>query len=225
MKISAFVSDLDGTLIDTRERSIQAHVSAFQHVGHDVTADQVRTYFYHSFDAKELLSQLNIKLDSFEFRNYIQGFRKSFFGNWQSSQVIPGVFKALELLQQHAGYMGLITSRHAIESTHIELRHFGLDKFFDSIFTLGDLANSENQKQIPLFPYLPQRRRLIRLSLQGIEPNGSVWVLGDTPGELEAARSLGFTTIGVLTGHGTTETLKPFADYILNTAAEIVQLI
>lgn len=225
MKISAFISDLDGTLLDTRERSIGAHVHAFQHIGYDIEADQIRLHFYHSFDVKELLLRLNIHLDESEFANYIQGFRDAFFGNWQSSQVIPGVFEALELLQDHAGYMRLITSRHAIESTHREVRHFGLNKFFDSIFTLGDLAKSENQKHVPLFPYLPQRRRLIRLALQGIEPNGSVWVLGDAPGELEAAKSLGFTAIGVLTGHGTKETLGPHADHILDSAAEIVQLI
>ncbi|MDO8055230.1 MAG: HAD family hydrolase [Candidatus Hermodarchaeota archaeon] len=225
MNISAFVSDLDGTLLDTRERSIHAHVRAFQHIGRDVDAEQVRLYFYNSFDVKELLLRLNIELDEFEFDDYIEGFRKAFFGNWKFSQVIPGVFEALELLQDHTGYMRLITSRHAIESTRREVRYFGLDKFFDSIFTLGDLAKSENQKRVPLFPYLPQRRRLIRFALQGIEPNGSVWVLGDAPGELEAAKSLGFTTIGVLTGHGTKDSLMPFADYILDSAAEIVQLI
>ena len=225
MKISAFLSDLDGTLLDIRERSIQAHVHAFQCVGHDVEVDQVRSYFYHSFDVKELLIRLNIVLKESEFDNYIRGFREAFFGNWQYSQVIPGVFKALELLQDKTEYMRLITSRHAIESTQREIRHFGLAKFFDSVFTLGDLAKSEKQKRIPLFPYLPQRRRLIRLALQGIEPNGSVWVLGDAPGELEAAKSLGFTTIGVLTGHGTKDSLTPFADYILDSAAEIVQLI
>jgi phosphoglycolate phosphatase-like HAD superfamily hydrolase len=225
VKISAFVSDLDGTLIDTRERSIHAHVHAFQHVGHDVEVDQIRFFFYHSFDVKELLVRLNIHLDESEFASYIQGFRNAFFGNWQSSQVIPGVIEALESIQDHAGYMRLITSRHAIESTRREVRHFGLNKFFDSIFTLGDLAKSENQKRVSLFPYLPQRRRLIRLALQGIELNGSVWVLGDAPGELEAAKSLGFKTIGVLTGHGTRETLAPHADHILDSAAEIVQLI
>ena len=225
MKISAFVSDLDGTLLDIRDRSVQAHVHAFQKIGYDVTTDQVRLYFYHSFDVKELLTQFNIVLEEVEFSKYIQAFREAFFSNWQFSQVIPGVFKALDFLQDHAGYMRLITSRHAVESTNREVRHFGLDKFFDSIFTLGDLAKKENQRKIPLFPYLPQRRRLLRLALQGIEPNGSVWVLGDAPGELEAAKSLGFTTIGVLTGHGTKDSLTPFADYILDSAAEIVQLI
>ena len=225
MKISAFISDLDGTLLDVRERSIQAHVQAFQHIGYEVQTDQVRLYFYHSFDVKELLRRLNIVLEEAEFAQYIEGFRKAFFGNWQASQVIPGVFEALELLQDHSGYLRLITSRHAIEATRREVRHFGLSKFFDSIFTLGDLAKSENQKKIPLFPYLPQRRRLLQLALQGVELNGSVWVLGDAPGELEAAKSFGYKTIGVLTGHGTKDSLTPFADYILDSVAEIVQLI
>ncbi|MFX0168354.1 MAG: HAD family hydrolase [Candidatus Hodarchaeota archaeon] len=225
MTISALISDLDGTLIDTRERSIQAHASAFQRVGYQIEIDTIRALYHYSFDANELFRHLNIRLSKSNFTRYLQGFKTAFYKNWRYSKVFPGVRKTLEYLREHVEYMRLITSRQGVESTRREVRHFGLDKVFDGVFTRGDLAQVEGKDQIPLFPYLPQRRRLLRFALQGVTLDGSVWVVGDTPGELEAAKSLGFTTIGVLTGFGVEETLKPVADYLLPSVAEIVQLI
>lgn len=223
--LKAFLSDLDGTLIDTRERAIHAHSNGLQVLGYEVTPEQIRALYKYSFDSRDLLNRLNIHLSDGEFIQYIIGFRDYFFANWQLSHIIPGTFEALKQVQPLTEHMRLITSRQAIEQTRQEIHRFGLHQCFERIFTRGDLAQVEGKERIPLFPFLPHRRRLIQLALQDVKSEGDVWVVGDSAGELEAAKNLGFVTIGVLTGFGTTEDLKPFSNHILNSIAEIGQLI
>lgn len=223
--LKAFLSDLDGTLLDTRERAIHSHANGLQVLGYEVTPGQIRDLYKYSFDSRDLLNRLNIHLSESEFIQYISGFRDYFFANWQLSQVVPGAFDALKQVQPLTEHMRLITSRQAIDQTHQEIHRFGLHKCFERIFTRGDLAQAEGKERIPLFPFLPHRRRLIQLALQDVKSEGDVWVVGDSAGELEAAHNLGFITIGVLTGFGTTQDLKPFANHIINSIAEIEQLI
>jgi len=225
MILKAFISDLDGTLIDTRERAIHAHTAGLRALGNEVALDQIRSLYKYSFDARDLLTRLNIHLSDSEFIQYIIGFRDHFFANWQLSHVIPGALDALKQIQSLTDHMRIITSRQAIDQTRHEVHRFGLHRCFEKTFTRGDLALAEGKERIPLFPFLPHRRRLIQLALQDIKSEGDVWIVGDSAGELEAAHNLGFVTIGVLTGFGTTEDLKPFANYILNSIAEIEQLI
>ncbi len=223
--LKAFLSDLDGTLIDTRERAIHAHTNGLQALGYEVTLEQIRSLYKYSFDARDLLNRLNIHLSDTEFIQYIIGFRDHFFANWQLSQVIPGAFDALKQIQPLTDHMRIITSRQAINQTRQEVQRFGFHRCFEKIFTRGDLAQAEGKERIPLFPFLPHRRRLIQLALRDVKSEGDVWIVGDSAGELEAAQNLGFVTIGVLTGFGATEDLKPFANHILSSVAEIEQLI
>ncbi len=225
MTITVFISDLDGTLIDTRERVIQAHVDGLQGIGYPVEATQVRSLYQFSFDARDLLSRLNLHLNESEFIKYLGGFRDSFYANWQLSHVFPGTIETLQTVQSQVKYMRLITSRQDMDKTRKEVRRFGLHRFFDKTFTRGDLAHAEGKDRIPLFPFVPHRRRLIQLALQDIEVDGEVWVVGDSMNEVKAAQSLGFVTIGVLTSYGTKDDLAPFARHIINSISEIVQLI
>ncbi|MFX1403707.1 MAG: HAD family hydrolase, partial [Promethearchaeota archaeon] len=221
----AFLSDLDGTLIDTRERAIHAHASGLRRIGYDVMTEQIRTWYRYSFDTRDLLNRLNIQPSESEFIHYIMGFREFFFSHAELSHVIPGTIEVLEQLQPQVEHMRIITSRQDSAQARHEIRRFGLHKWFEDIFTRGDLAIAEGKDRIPLFPYLPHRQGLIRLALRDVKIEGDVWVVGDSAGELEAAKSLGYFTIGVLTGFGTNDDLAPFASRIFDSFKGIVQLI
>jgi len=225
MKLKAFLSDLDGTLIDTRERAIHAHTSGLQALGYPVTVNQIRNLYRYSFDTRDLLNRLNIQLSESDFSKCITGFRDYFFANPELSHVFPDTFEVLRQIQSLTDHRRIITSRQDSQQAQQEIKRFGLHKWFENIYTRGDLAAAERKDHIPLFPFLPHRRGLIRLALQDIKTEGEVWVVGDSAGELEAAKSLGCVTIGVLTGFGTHEDLAPFANHIFNSFAEIVQLI
>lgn len=225
MKLKAFLSDLDGTLIDTQERAIYAHSSGLHAIGYTVLPSQLRSLYYYSFDTRDLLNRLNIHLSESEYLKYLSGFRKYFFSAIHHSRVFPATINALKQLRPLTEHMRIITSRQDSQQARQEIKHFGLDSWFEDIFTRGDLAIAEGQDRIPLFPFVPQRRRLIKLALKDVKTEGDVWVVGDSKGELEAAKSLGCVTIGVLTGFGSTDDLAPVATYVINSFADIVHLI
>jgi phosphoglycolate phosphatase-like HAD superfamily hydrolase len=103
---------------------------------------------------------------------------------------------------------------------------FGLDKVFNHhVYTRGDLARAEGVNEIPLYPFLEHRQRLIKLAIADLEDQTDVWVLGDSPNELHAAKSLGSTTVGVLTGFFTEEELAPNSTYVIKSVADIPTLL
>lgn len=224
-QVRAFISDLDGTLLDVRERTAQAHLIALQRAGYKIELEQIRALNRYSLDSRELLSHLNIELSPRDFSRYIRNLQHAFYAGWHFAKIVPGALNALKTIRKKTKVMQLITSRHVMKITQLEVRKFGFDNYFDGVFTRGDLAKDEGVDLIPLLPFVPHRRRLIQLALRDVEPDGQVWVTGDTPGELEAAKSLGCITIGVLSGVAFQEDLAPFAHHILDSIADIGQLI
>jgi phosphoglycolate phosphatase-like HAD superfamily hydrolase len=223
--VRVLVSDLDGTLLDQRERTVYAHITALQCAGYDINGEKIRSLYHLALNAKELLTNLNIRLSQNKLSQYISNLQDAFNSGWRYTQIIPNVLEALTELRSRIRVMQLISSRRHAEDTRREVRKFGLDRFFDGIFTRGDLARDEGIERLPLYPFVPHRQRLIRLAIRDIRHEGDVWVVGDTSGELEAAKNLGFVTVGVLTGISAREDLVPFATHIIDSFAEIVQLI
>lgn len=223
--VRAFISDLDGTLLDVRERTAHAHSIALQQAGYQIELERLRALNRYSLDSRELLLQLNIDLTPHEFHKYIRTLQHAFYSGWYYSQVIHGAVNALKEVRKKTKAMQLITSRNVAQITKLEVRKFELDRYFDQIITRSDLAQADGVDFVPMNPFVTHRRRLIQLALQNVDSNGDVWVIGDTAGELEAARTLGFITVGVLTGVAIRDDLEPFAHYILDSIAEIDKLI
>lgn len=219
------LSDLDGTLLDVRERFAYAQAATLFSLGHEVPVDRLRSLYRFCLDAIKLLEILGITLTSKELIQYYERISAEFLANWQRSRVVPGVKQAFEDLRARVRTMRIITSRREIHETRKEVHAFGLDNIFDVVLTRGDLAQVEGVEEVPLYPFIEHRQRLIQLALDGLDHQGVVWVLGDSPAELEAVKNLGFVSVGVLTGFADRKDLEPFADYILDSAAEIGQLI
>jgi len=219
------VSDLDGTVLDCRERIARAQVVALRAVGYEVDLERLVALYRFSLDSSQLLGVLGIHLSPRELARYYSVMDEEFYRGWRWSRVFPGALETLERLRPRMGGMRLITSRRRVQETRREFRAFGLDRVFDGLFTRGDLAQDERVGEVPLRPFVAHRRRLIRLAIRDLDHGGEVLVVGDTAGELEAARSLGFVTVGVLTGLADREDLEPYADHIIPSIAEIDRLI
>jgi phosphoglycolate phosphatase-like HAD superfamily hydrolase len=222
---AVILSDLDGTLLEVRERFAIAQAATLLSLGYKVPVSRLRSLYRFCLDAEKLLDILGISLTSEELHQYYVRISNEFLANWQRSKLIPGVKEAFENLKSRTKTMRIITSRREIQKTREEVHKFGLDRIFDGVFTRGDLALVEGVEEVPLYPFLEHRQRLIQLALGGLVLQSIVWVIGDSPAELEAAKGLGFFTVGVLTGFADHKDLEPFADHILDSAADIGQII
>lgn len=220
------VSDLDGTLLDIKDRFAYSQVAALAQLGYDVTLEQIYPFIRYTLDAEKFLSSLNIFLSSSELFQYIKEIEKAFYINWQTSQLFPGVIDALNVIRTRVQALRLITSRAKVEETRQEVQAFGLDKIFNHhVYTRGDLALLEGIDEFPLYPFDAHRQRLIQLAISDIENPDQVWIVGDSPEEMKAAKGLDYITVGVLTGFFTKQDLEPFADYILDSVANISKLL
>ncbi|TRO54682.1 HAD family hydrolase [Candidatus Bathyarchaeota archaeon] len=220
------VSDLDGTLLDVRDRFIHAQINALADFGYTVTIEQVSPLTEFTMDYKQFLGGLDVQLSQEDLIHYFLRIEQEFYKGWQYSYVFPGVIEALKEIRPRVDALRLITSRAWVEETRDEVNHFGLDILFDrQVVTRGDLARAEGVQEVPLYPFLDHRQRLIQLAIADLETPNDVWVIGDSPNEMEAAQRLGYTSVGVLTGFYTPEALDPYCTHVLNSVADIDTLL
>ncbi len=218
----AIVSDLDGTLLDVRDRFIYAQINALKKFGHIVTPDHVNPLVEYTMDYEQFLDGLDIAFSQDELIQYFLLIEQEFYKGRQYSFVFPGVIEALKKVRPEIDALRLMTSRAWVEETRQEVKHFGLDQVFDNpIYTRGDLARAEGVDEVPLYPYKDHRQRLIRLAIADLEHLTQVWVVGDSPSEMEAAYEDGYKTVGVLTGFYTREAMKPYCTHIIDSVADI----
>ena len=117
-------------------------------------------------------------------------------------RVLPGVDRLLPRLQADGMLLGIVTG--ALEAAaHIKLARAGLDRFF----TFGGYgSDSEDRSELTRIA-IDRAGAILR---RAVAPR-DVYVVGDTPRDIEAARSIGAVAAGVASGKYSTEQLLPFA--------------
>ncbi len=220
------VSDLDGTLIDIRDRFLYSQINALANFGYTISFEQVEPFVEIVMNYERFLDELDVSLSQKDYIQYLLSIEQEFYKGWQHSYVFPGVIEALKSIRPQVDALRLITSRAWVEETRTEVQHFGLDQVFDRpVFTRGDLARQEGIDEVPFYPYADHRQRLIQLAIADLTAKDDVWVIGDFPNEMQVAQSLGFTTVGVLTGFINPEALYPYCTHIIDSVAEIGSLL
>ncbi len=222
------VSDLDGTILDVRNRFAHAQVNALTNFGHSVTVDQVSPIMHlaYTMDYTKFLDGLDISFSPDELLQYFLRIEEEFYKGWQHSFIVPGTIEALKAIRPRVAALRLITSRAWVEETRHEVESFGLDQVFDHhVFTRGDLARKEGVNEVPLFPFSEHRQRLIKLAIADLDNQDDIWVIGDSTDEMQTAQKINATTVGVLTGFSTKQDLAPFCTHILDSIADISTLL
>ncbi len=129
-------------------------------------------------------------------------------------RVLPGVAALLERLASAGALLGLCTGNVAA-GARIKLRRGGLDRWFDwsPAGVNGFAADGEARERIVGAVLERAARRLGR----PLAPD-EVLVVGDTPRDVEAARSGGVPVLGVATGrYSAPELAACGADHVLET--------
>jgi phosphoglycolate phosphatase len=124
-------------------------------------------------------------------------------------KVLPGVHERLKQLSREGHLLGIITG-NGDGAAHIKLARGNLNRWF----TFGAYAGAGLQ-----------RADIVRHAVERAEatvgrdvPNTEIFVIGDTPLDIEAAHAVGCTAIAVATGHYDRAALKDAAaDHVLDT--------
>src|SRR5918997_6410753 len=131
-------------------------------------------------------------------------------------KVLPGVPERLRQLSRDGHLLGLITG-NGDGAAHVKLARGDLNRWF----TFGAYATAG-----------VERAGIVRRAVERGEamlgrdvPNSDIFVIGDTPLDIQAAHAVDCTAIGVATGHFDADALREAgADHVLETLEEELPL-
>jgi phosphoglycolate phosphatase-like HAD superfamily hydrolase len=199
--------DIDGTLVLTGRAGLRAMNRACEDiVGHGnalegitvagrtdwIILDDVLSRHGHMLD-RELLGELRDR--------YLAHLREEIgLRGTGMKGVMPGIRELLDALQAREDVaLGLLTGNFA-EGARIKLEEFDLWKYF-ACGAFGDDASDRNE----LVPVAIRRAR--ECGVADVLP-GHVWVVGDTPYDVECALAVGASPVGVATGGFSVDELR-----------------
>ena len=127
--------------------------------------------------------------------------------------VLPGIRELLEKLKRSNRRMGLLTG-NVREGARTKLAHFGLWDYF-AFGGFGDLHRDRDDVARSAFESAK--------TLHGEDATREVWVIGDTPLDVQCARAIGAKAIGVATGWNSPAELAG-ADLVLDDLSDFRKL-
>lgn len=136
--------------------------------------------------------------------------------------ILPGV--ALMLAHLHARddvFLGLLTG-NILEGARRKLTHYGLDGYFD--FELGAFGDEHASRDDVARRAWSVWRKLPQFG-KNLHP-GQIWVVGDTPADIQCARAIGAQVLAVATGrHDKSQLLAESPDRMVDCFAEAEPLL
>jgi phosphoglycolate phosphatase len=131
-------------------------------------------------------------------------------------KVLPGVPERLRQLSRDGHLLGLITG-NGDGAAHVKLARADLNRWF----TFGAYAVAGGSRADIVRQAVARGEAMLGEDV----PNTEVYVVGDTPLDIEAARAVGCTAVGVATGHYDVAALHDAgADHVLATLEEELPL-
>lgn len=198
--------DIDGTLIQSGGAGLRGMTRAFAELFRIDNAFEGLTLagmtdelIFRNACAQTWLRFSDAAHEAFKER-YFRTLGEEIQAPGPAKRVLPGVIPLLENLQQRNDVnLGLLTGNYAI-SAEIKLAHFDLFKYFE-FGAFGD----DSRDRDALLPYAIARYR------QKASPSDGecdVWIIGDTPKDIQCARPHGASALAVATGDYSAEVLR-----------------
>lgn len=197
--MNLFLFDIDGTLLNTFRAGQKAANRAFQKLfGIDNAMDGIRTDGLTDPLILRMMSTncLKREFDDDESRSFYTEYISCLDQELKSNgrvQILPGVFRILEDLKSKQGCVLALGTGNIEDGAWIKLHHAGLRQYF----TIGGFgSDSEN------------REELISIGIRKASERynhgrkfSRVYVIGDTPHDINHGRAAGAITVGVGTGN------------------------
>ncbi len=214
----AYLFDIDGTLLKVRRKVnrklIQRILERF-----DINHRSLENLDFAGKTDRDIFSGLLDKPENDLFHQvkqlYLQELERHLSA--EDVQVFDGVHDSLDYLQDKMAWTGLLTGNFA-RAAEIKLAAIGLlERFRFGAF--GDEHHDRNDLPPSAFD------ELIRKSGESFHPSDLV-IIGDTPRDIECARSFGSISVAVATGTYSHDELSAWnPDVVLSSLAEFPEWI
>ena len=196
--MNIFFWDIDGTLIRTSKAGLFALNKAADDLwGQAVNMDMIEAAgMTDNYISRQMLrTLLGREPELEEIQNLCRHYESLLPEQLAARQgwVLPQVKEILAHLHARDNNKILLLTGNSIQGAEIKLRHFGLDHYFD--FSRSAFAASHER-----------RVDIARSAFKIVQENWddpshhNLYVLGDTPHDIECGKAIGAYTIGIATG-------------------------
>lgn len=212
MKYTAILFDMDGTLNESAEGITKSAAYACERMGMAVPPQ----HMLEKFVGPPLITSFMeyAGMTEQEAQRAVALYRERFsVVGWKENSVYPGMAPLLKALKANGVYLGIASAKPEIFVKQTA-EYFGIDKYFDALIGTT-LENTSADKCELLRAALPEDIDLSRVAM-----------VGDREFDMQAAKKLGVTGIGVLYGYGDREELRSSgADILVETVSELYDVL
>jgi phosphoglycolate phosphatase-like HAD superfamily hydrolase len=145
--------------------------------------------------ARELLAKHGIEASAENVTALLDEYLQHLSGRMplHAGRLLPGIIPVLEALEKHPEAVLALLTGNLTRGAQIKLTHYGVWKFFE----FGAFADDHHDRN-----ELGKVARARALEKHGIEfPPERIFVIGDTPRDIECGRAIGARTVAIATGH------------------------
>jgi len=225
--LSAFLMDVDNTLIDIKRRDYQSFCDAASEMGFpSLDFEEFVKMRLSGASSREIGTSLLSrgghpdKLDEFLQNRHSRLDRPELF---HLDTLFPGTEEILNHIFKTGMPIVAATLRHDSELLEQELMRFGILEYFSGILTAGDIRKRANRPYEPEYDCLSYYKGLVlkeSVSRFGLIPEETAFV-SDTEFDIEAGVGLGLITVAVENGYGDNKGLREMADISLPSVATL----
>jgi phosphoglycolate phosphatase len=214
--------DIDGTLVSTGGAGAAAWKRAFEDI-HGIAAD-IGQYTDAGMPdpdvgAKTFEAVLHRSPTRHELAQLLQRrleYMPETVAESEGYRVLPGVRERLRQLSHDGHLLGLVTG-NVDGAAHIKLQRGDLNRWF----TFGAYASAGMDRAAIVSEAVDRAEGIVGREL----PNSEIYVIGDTPRDIDAAHAVGCTAIAVATGSHDSAALRDAgADHVLETLEQELPL-
>ena len=220
-----FLFDIDGTLI-TSGGAGEAALKDAMRSRFDVEEDLDGIILAGATDARiarELLQKHSIAVSA----ENVAALLDTYLGHLDErigrhdGKLLPGILPLLKALSERSDAVLALLTGNVSRGAEIKLTHYGVWDFFE----FGAFADDHHDRN-----ELGKFARARALELHGEEfPPSRIYVIGDTPKDIECGRAIGACTVAIATGHYSSAELRDHApDFLfedLSDTARVVALL
>lgn len=214
-KTGIILFDLDGTLIDSTVAIYASFCEAFKNMGENPPSlECVESCIGHTLENMFLKNGVSSTLVG----EYVAHYRKHYrLMMEEGTKLLEGVEDAIERAYEIA-YLGVVTTKRG-DFSRILLDKFGVGKYFDTMVGIESVDYPKPNAQ----PILKAIQKIE--SQHGTIHQDRIFMVGDTPLDLIAAKNAKIQSVGVLCGYGKATDMRDLTSLLCKCVLDAVDCI